>query len=139
MSSPYLLIPYYYPAPASQETYAARTQTLADASRRHRIAFVTALTNQMLANSYPPPFAIFAKGDQAQKLIIVSLYDNAYNTLYRARGLFAMLTATSRTTAFFQQHAVQDVFTFFDLAKLLGFQQITITDGDRFAHQVLIE
>ena len=130
---------YYYPQPQTVETYEARATTLPDASRSRRLAFVTALTNQMLANPYPPQFAIFAKGSNAEKLIIVSLYDNAYNTIYRARALFAMLTAVARVTKLFQEYRVEELFTFFDLCKLLGFEQITVTDGYEFAHQVLIK
>ena len=130
---------YYYPQPQTVETYEARAQTLQDASRSQRLAFVTALTNQMLGNPYPPQFAMFAKGSNAEKLIIVSLNDNTYNTIYRARALFAMLTAVARMTKLFQEHRVEEIFTFFDLCKLLGFEQITITDGYEFAHQVLIK
>lgn len=130
---------YYYPQPQTVETYEARATTLPDASRSRRLAFVTALTNQMLANPYPPQFAIFAKGSNAEKLIIVGLYDNAYNTIYRARALFAMLTAVARLTKLFQEYRVEELFTFFDLCKLLGFEQITITDGYEFAHQVTIK
>ena len=130
---------YYYPEPKTVETYAARAVTLKDANRSRRIAFVTGLTRKMLDNPYPPQFAIFAKGDDAQKLIIVALYDNAYSTKYRMRGLFAMLTATARMTRFFSEFAVADYFTFFDLAKLLGFEKITFTNGDDFAHQILLK
>ena len=130
---------YYYPSPQTHETYQARAETLPDSDRRRRIGFVTAMTTQMLANPYPPPCAVFAKGDEAEKLIIVSLHEDGYNTLYRARALLAMLTATARITPFFQQNAVADYFTFLDLAKLLGFVRITISDGDRFAHQITIE
>ena len=129
----------YYPQPQTVETYEARATTLPDASRTQRLAFVTALTDQMLSNPYPPQFAIFAKGTNAEKLIIVGLYDNAYNTIYRARALFAMLTAVARTTKLFQEYKVEELFTFFDLCKLLGFEQITITDGREFAHQVIIK
>ncbi len=93
----------------------------------------------MLGNPYPPQFAIFAKGSNAEKLIIVGLNDNTYNTIYRARALFAMLTAVARLTKLFQEYRVEELFTFFDLCKLLGFEQITITDGYEFAHQVLIK
>lgn len=129
----------YYPQPQTVETYEARATTLPDASRSLRLAFVTALTNQMLSNPYPPQFAIFAKGTNAEKLIIVGLYDNAYNTIYRARALFAMLTAVARMTKLFQEYKVEELFTFFDLCKLFGFEQITITDGRDFAHQVIIK
>ncbi len=49
---------------------------------------------------------------------------------------FAILTAIARGTPFFQEQPESDRFTFFDLAKLLGFSQITYTDGASFAHQI---
>ncbi len=38
---------------------------------------------------YAPGFAIFAKGDQSEKLIIVGMIDGQLNTVYRARALLA--------------------------------------------------
>ncbi len=130
---------YYYPIPATSEIYTARAATLPDASRKRRILFVTELSNQMISSSYAPPVAIFAKGEEAEKLIITGLYDDGYDTLYRMRGLLAMLSARARTTPIFRTYEVEDLFTFFDLLKLLGFQQLTVTDGDRFAHQIEIK
>jgi len=127
---------YYPPLKDAPEIYKARAVTLVEASRARRIAFVTALTNQMMKNAYPPPFAIFAKGDNAEKLIIVGLYEGAYNTLYRARGLLAILTARARMTPVFRKHQVEDIFTFFDFLKLQGFERLTITDGKSYSHQV---
>lgn len=129
---------YYYPQPASKEVYEARAIALPDADRKRRILFVTELTNQMMSNPYPPPVAIFAKGEEAQKLIITSLYADGYNTLYRMRGLLALLSARARSTAIFREFQVEDLFTFLDLLKLLGFERVTVTDGDRFAHQIQI-
>ena len=130
---------YYYPEPAAVETYQARAVTLADATRDTRLSFVIRIAQQMLKNPYPPQSAMFAKGDEAQKLIIVGLRDGYLNTIYRARAHFAMLTSVARATKYLNDLGVADFFTFFDLAKLLGFEQITITDGDKFAHQVLLK
>lgn len=130
---------YYYPTPQTIETYVARAETLEDSDRTRRIGFVIELTAQMLSNPYPPEFAVFAKGDQAEKLLIVALRDGVIDTIYRARALLAMLTSVSRATPLFQDYGVAEVFTFFDLLKILGFAQLTISDGDGFAHQVLIE
>ena len=130
---------YYYPEPATRETYKARTLTLGEADRKMRIAFIVTLTNQMLKRPYPPGLAVFVKGAEAEKLIIVALRDDYLDTLYRARALFAMLTSVARSSRFVTEHGLQDFVTFFDLAKLLGFAQITISDGDGFAHQVIIE
>ena len=130
---------YYYPAPESNEIYQARAVTLPGTSRKRRILFVTELTNQMLNNAYPPPVAIFAKGAEAEKLIVVGLYADGYNTLYRMRGLLAMLSARARATPIFRDNEVEDLFTIFDLLKMLGFERVTVTDGDQFAHQITIQ
>lgn len=130
---------YYYPAPRTEEVYTARAQTLPEGDRARRIGFVTSLSLQMQSNAYSPPFAVFAKGEDAEKMIIVGLRDGELNTIYRARALFAMLTASARGSQFFVDHHVEDYFTFFDLAKLLGFSQITISDGQRFSHRVTIK
>ncbi|MBX6322429.1 MAG: molybdopterin-guanine dinucleotide biosynthesis protein A [Rhodospirillaceae bacterium] len=130
---------YYYPEPQSVETYTARVDTLPASDRLHRIVFATGVTQQLLKGRYAPPFAVFAKGDDADKLIIVALQDGPLDTLYRARAALANLTAMARVTAFFREHTTPENATFFDLLKLLGFKQLTVSDGVRFAHQVLIE
>ena len=130
---------YYYPEPGAVEVYEARAGTLPQAGRTLRIAFVTGITNQNANHPYPPQAAIFAKGDQAEKLIIVALVDGRIDTLFRARAEFANMTAAARVLPAFQEMGVQDHFTFFDLAKMLGFEQITISNGRDFAHQVLIK
>ncbi|MGE4220613.1 MAG: molybdopterin-guanine dinucleotide biosynthesis protein A [Alphaproteobacteria bacterium] len=131
---------YYYPAPESQEVYKARAKTLPEANRRARIGFVTNITNGMLENNpYPPQYAIFAKGEEAEKLIIVTVVDGAYNTMYRMRALLAMLTAVSRVTPIFKEQKVEDYYTFLDLLKMLGFAKVTISDGDTFSHTITLE
>ncbi|WP_282608042.1 hypothetical protein [Pelagibius sp. Alg239-R121] len=129
---------YYYPEPGSREVYDARAQTLPGVGRAQRIGFVTGITNEKLKSPYPPEAAIFAKGEQAEKLIIVALQDERIDTLFRARAIFANLTASARVLPVFQEFGVQDWFTFFDLAKMLGFKQITISNGREFSHQVII-
>jgi hypothetical protein len=130
---------YYYPPPQTIETYEARAETLEDSDRTRRVGFVVELTAQMLSNPYPPEFAVFAKGDDAEKLLIVALKDGVLDTIYRARALLALLTSVSRATPLFKDYGVADYFTFFDLLKILGFAQMTISDGDGFAHQVLLK
>jgi hypothetical protein len=130
---------YYYPTPTTTETYGARTIKLPEATRETRLAFIIGITKKSLSRPYPPRIAIFAKGDEAQKLIIVALEDDYIDTLYRARALLAMLTSVTRTTPFIVDLGLADFLTFFDLAKLLGFEQITISDGDKFTHQVILK
>ena len=130
---------YYYPPPQTIETYSARAETLVDSDRLRRIGFIVQLTRQMLERPYAPDHAFFAKGEEAEKLLIIALRDDVTDTLYRARAMLAMLTAVARATPLFQQFGAADYFTFFDLLKILGFTQVTISDGESFTHQVLIE
>jgi hypothetical protein len=130
---------YYYPELTSREVYTSRASPLPDVTRATRLAFVTNLTQQQLSKPYAPPFAIFAKGNEAEKLVIVSLGDNGFRTIYQARALLAQLTAVARTTQLVREMKVDDIFTFFDLARLLGFTELTISDGETFAHQIKLE
>jgi len=130
---------YYYPKPQTLEHYVSRTITLAESDKVRRQAFVIGMTKQLLDGKYAPGFAIFAKGGQSEKLIIVGMIDGQLNTVYRARALLAQLTAIARATPFFQQNTQPEESTFFDFMKLLGFRQVTITDGRDFAHQVIVD
>jgi hypothetical protein len=131
---------YYYPKPVTTETYKARASTLPEANRRRRIGFVTHVTNSMMQNNpYPAGYAIFAKGSNAQKMIIVGLGEQRYNTLYRMRGLLANLTAVARVSPMFKDAHMEDFYTFLDLLKMMGFKQVTVTDGKSFAHQIKVE
>jgi hypothetical protein len=130
---------YYYPEPQTREEYVARARVMVDADRSRRLQFTQAMTLGQLERPYPPPFAIFAKGDEAEKLIIVSMSAGYADTLFRMRGFLALLTHVARATPLFTAFKVEEIFTFLDLLKMLGFQQLTVTDGDRYAHQILLQ
>lgn len=130
---------YYYPEVGSREVYQSRIKTLPDSDRARRIGFVTGVTAGQTERPYAPITAMFAKGTQAEKLILVGLQDGPLDTLYRARAVLAMLTATARTTAVFRDLDPDAQYTFLDLLKLLGFTQITISDGRSWAHRIDID
>jgi|SRR5690349_8356895 hypothetical protein len=130
---------YYYPKPKTIEHFVSNAITLPDSDKIRRQGFVIGMTKQLLDGKYAPGFAIFAKGGQSEKLIIVGMIDGQLNTVYRARALLAELTAVARSTPFFQQNTQPEEATFFDFMKLLGFHQITISDGRDFAHQVIVD
>lgn len=130
---------YYYPKPQTVEKYLSNVVTLPESDRVRRQAFVIGMTKQLLGGQYQPYYAIFAKGSDSEKLIIVGLSDGQLDTVYRARALLATFTAVARTTPFFQQNVQPDTSTFFDFMKLLGFKQVTISDGKNFAHQVIVD
>ena len=130
---------YYYPPIASDEFYRARSRVMDDANRAMRVGFVVAQTEAQRKRIYPPCDAIYTKRDEAEKLIIVGLDGHSFSTLYRARGVLAQLTASARASALFRNLAVEDLFTFFDLARMLGFKQITVSDGKTYSHRIHIK
>ena len=130
---------YYYPNLTSSEVYEARIGVAPDSDRRRRLGFVSGLTKQLSMLPYPAPYAIFAKGEEAEKLIIVGYRDGALDTVYRARALFASMTALIRLGPLFQGTPIDDQATFFDLARMIGFEQITISDGRDFAHRIVLQ
>ena len=130
---------YYYPKPNSTEVYESTMQTIADVDRPQRVQFVTVVSQGTIQSAYRVPYAVFVKGEKADKMIIVGLAPGEFNTIYRMRALLANMTTMSRLSPFFQQRTVAEDATFFDLLKLLGFTTVTMTDGEKLTHQVTIK
>ena len=132
-------IGYYYPKPTSTETFESTMQTIQGAERAQRIQFVTVVSQGTIQSAYRVPYAVFAKGEKADHMIIVGMQQGELNTIYRMRALLANMTTMSRLSPFFQERTVAEDATFFDLLKLLGFRTLTITDGEKLTHQVTIK
>jgi hypothetical protein len=130
---------YYYPKPTSTETYESTLQTIAGVDRPQRVQFVTVIAQGTLQSAYRVPYAVFVKGEKADRLIVVGLQHGEFDTVYRQRALLANMTTMARLSPFFQEHTVAEDATFFDLLKLLGFSSVTITDGEKSTHQVIIK
>jgi hypothetical protein len=129
---------YYYPPPTVSETYEADATTLAGSTRARRIGFVTIIVTKALAASYPPPYLMFVKGAQGEKLIIIGMGDYVAN-VFQARALLAQLTAQARTTEAFKEVDAEHRLTFLDLLKMLGFEQVTVSDGRNYTLQIAIK
>jgi len=130
---------YYYPKVTSSEIYKSEAAVEPGATRKSRLAFIVGFTSQQLSRGYAPNYAMFAKGDDAEKLIIVALDDGVMRTLYRARAVLAQMTSIARSTSMFNDMGVADSYTFFDLAKMIGFKQITVSDGATYAHRITLQ
>jgi hypothetical protein len=130
---------YYYPKLTSHEIYKARTRVTDKADRHSRLLFISALTKDQANSGYSPRYAMFAKGDNAEKLIIVGLDDGSFSTIYRARAVMAALSSLARLTPLLKDADLEDELTFYDVVKLLGFKEINVTDGRKFAHRITLE
>jgi hypothetical protein len=130
---------YYYPKPSVLEPYTSTMQTIAGVDRPQRIQFVTVVSQGTIQSAYRVPYAVFAKGDKAEHMIVVGMQQGELNTIYRIRALLANMTTMSRLSPFFQEHTVAEDANFFDLLKLLGFHKLTVTDGEKLTYQVTID
>jgi hypothetical protein len=130
---------YYYPKPNAIENYESTLKMIDGVDRPQRVQFVTVISQGTLQSAYRVPYAVFVKGEKADRLIIVGLQQGELNTVYRQRALLANMTTMARLSPFFQEHTAAEDSTFFDLLKLLGFSSVTITDGDKATHQVTIK
>src|SRR5262249_29952541 len=74
-------IGYYYPRPTSTETFTSSMQTVAGVERAQRIQFVTVVSQGTIQSAYRVPYAVFAKGEKADKLIIVGLQPGEFSTV----------------------------------------------------------
>jgi len=129
---------YYYPPATVTESYQPEATTLTGSTRVRRVGFVTILVNKQLTASYAPPYMMFAKGADSEKLIIIGMGDYLAN-IYQARALLAQLTAQARTTEAFKEVDPEHRLTFLDLLKMLGFEQVTVSDGKSYTLQIAIK
>ncbi|MCR9213248.1 MAG: molybdopterin-guanine dinucleotide biosynthesis protein A [Proteobacteria bacterium] len=132
-------IGYYYPAPEEVETYCARVPNLPNMDKRRRIGFIIGIRQGMNEKPFESSYSVFAKGEDSTKLIIVARRDGYLSTIYRARALLADLTTSARTTPIFEESGAAENLTFLDLLTLLGFETITVSDGDKFSHQFQLQ
>ena len=130
---------YYYPALTSSEVYVSPAEILPGSDHVRRIGFVVGLTQQQFGRGYAPEVAIFAKGTYAEKLIIVALNESAIVTVYQARAMLAQMTALARATPIFIENRIEGSHNFLDLLKMLGFTQLTISNGQTYSHRIDIE
>lgn len=130
---------YYYPPVTSSEAFKRELIRAEDpADRALRQVFLAQLRKSHAEVEGQRRIEIFAKGKEATNLIVVALDDEVFRTLFRARAVLAGLTTDARSMEFFNTSPVADRATWFDLLKLLGFEDIVISDGATWSHLVAL-
>lgn len=128
---------YYYPDVTTREEFQIRLgEDTSSSSNDDRIEFVTELAARQRARNYPPRITIFTKGHDARKLIVVAMDNEVFETLYRARAVLAELTSEARATPMLRDRNMQTLVTFFDVLTMLGFKEVTLSDGKAWTHQI---
>ncbi|MFK7867669.1 MAG: hypothetical protein AB8B58_00360 [Roseobacter sp.] len=127
---------YYYPEITSEEVFERVVRESSGAGKAVRIDFINVLTTAQLEAPESPRFVFYVKGSDSKTLILTALDDEVFSTLYRARAIMAQLTVSVRKGGFFQQEELQYVATFYDLLQLMNFDELLVTDGEKWTHRV---
>ena len=90
----------YYPPVESEEIFGRTLGEGPPTDRTVRVAFVNEVTRAQFDAASKPRFAVFAKGAEAEHMIITALDDDVFKTLFRARAVLAQMTASARQTDF---------------------------------------
>ncbi len=130
---------YYYPAPQTSETYSSNMPVMKGVTKKSRIGFVVGITELQLKHAFAPDFIMFAKGEEAEKLIIIVVDQNRFQTLYQLRALMAFASTQARTSPLFAKTGMLEELTFLDLCHIAGFGQVTISNGNNISHQISLK
>lgn len=127
---------YYYPDISSEETFDRVIRDSQGAGKAVRVDFINVITTAQLEAPESPRFVFFAKGSDADTLILVALDDEVFSSIYRARAIMAQLTVSVRKGGFFRQEELEYVATFYDLLQMMQFDELIISDGENWSHRV---
>ncbi|GGD11309.1 hypothetical protein [Aquisalinus flavus] len=124
----------YYPKVSSVETPDIRFGRMAGFGPQERQFFVDQVN---LAASTPGrtfPIVAQAVGENNETLVFTYLGDGSM-TPYLSRGILARLTSITRAAPAIAEMGLSSEFDVYNMAAVLGFARVTVTDGRHFAHQ----
>lgn len=130
---------YYYPAPQTFELYVSPLPVLRDITKLSRVGLLVGLNDRQYKRGFAPGYHMFGKGEFSEKLIIVAVENDRYQTLYQLRALLASMSSMARTSPLFSQTGSAENLNFLDLLKIAGFSQLTLTNGVDVSHRISIK
>ena len=130
---------YYYPAPQTYELYVSPLPMLRDVTKLSRVGLLVGLNARQYKRAFAPGYHMFGKGEYSEKLIIVAVEKDRYQTLFQLRALLASMSSMARTSPLFAQTGSAENLNFLDLLKIAGFSQLTLTNGVDVSHRISIK
>lgn len=130
---------YYYPEPQTYELYVSPLPVLKDVTKLSRVGLLVGLNEKQYRRAFAPGYHMYGKGEYSEKLIIVAVEMDRYQTLYQLRALLASMSSMARTSPLFAQTGSVENLNFLDLLKVAGFSQLTLTNGIDLSHRISIK
>ena len=125
----------FFPPPVSFDTHQVRFGTMAGVGPTERQLFIDRINLTATASGQSVPIAAQSVGDDRKTLVFMLLGSDGPTTPYMARAILARLTSITRFAPEIAEMGLSSEFDIYNMAAVLGFQQIVVTDGRAFAHQ----
>lgn len=125
----------YYPPASSVETPDILLQQLPGVGPQQRQSFVDQVNLAVGTPGRSVPIVAQAVGANRETLVLLYVGGEGAMTPYLARGVLARLTAVTRSAPAIQAMGLSSEFDAYNMAAVLGFGRIVVTDGRAFAHQ----
>jgi hypothetical protein len=125
----------YYPPASSLETPNIRFQQMLGVGPQQRQSFVDQVNLAVGIPGRSLPIVAQAVGANRETLVVLYVGGEGAMTPYLARGVLARLTAITRSAPAIQAMGLSSDFDAYNMAAVLGFARIVVTDGRAFAHQ----
>lgn len=125
----------YYPQISSVETPDIRFAQMAGVGPQERRFFTDQVNLAATTPGRTVPIVAQAVGENRETLVLIYLDAEGAMTPFLARAILARLTSVSRFAPAIAEMGVSSEFDIYNMAAVLGFEQIIVSDGRDFAHQ----
>lgn len=125
----------YYPRISSIETPEIRFGQMAGVGPEERQFFIDQVNLAASTPGRTAPIVAQAVGENHETLVFIYLDAEGPMTPFLARAILARLTSVSRFAPAIAEMGLSSEFDIYNMAAVLGFGQIIVSDGRDFAHQ----
>lgn len=125
----------FFPAPASVDAPSILFPQMPGASPEQRQFFVDRVNVVTTGTDRSIPIVAQAVGGERQTLVFTIVGIDGAATPYMARALLAGMTSVARLAPSIAEMGFNEDFDIYNMAAMLGFDRIIVTDGRAFAHQ----
>lgn len=129
----------YFPAVSSVETPEIRFARVAGVGVQQRNVVVDQLNLAVATNGGTLPIVVQAVGQDRSTLVFTYMNADSTMTPYIARGILARLSSLSRLLPVVNELGLSSEVDVYNVAVVLGFERIIVTDGRNFAHQANLD
>lgn len=125
----------YYPPASSVETPNILFERMEGVGPQQRQSFADQINLAASAPGRTVPIVVQAVGADKQTLVFLYIGAEGPMTPYLARGILARLTSITRAAPAIAEMGLSSEFDVYNMAAVLGFSRVIVTDGRDFAHQ----